>query len=121
MLKGLWWLLERTEPGETPEGCGARGQWCRGGAHCLESRAVNPTRNTRDSRAVSPSPWAGITGYLCCAAAIPELRKGSRGGSSLTNAGLAWDLGGLGCVCRCRLTRGYAQGLFLQQQELQLL
>lgn len=39
-----------------PKGCGTRGQWCRTWAHCPENRAVNPARNMRGSRAVSPNP-----------------------------------------------------------------
>lgn len=77
--------------------------------------------------AVSPSPLAGIAGGIAWRFLLPScffLRSGreaeEESPSGLANGVLAWVSRDLGCVLGRRLAWGCARGLFLQQQELQL-
>lgn len=85
-------------PTQLRVGRGAQGQpGVQGWLSLPREQGCEPHQECEGQQGCIPQPRAGITGHstsnLCCPAAIPELRKGSRGGSSLSNAGLAgiWE------------------------------
>lgn len=80
-----------------------------------ERRGCIPNPVSCDNRLHRLAVFAAQLLFLCSGR---EPEEESR--SSLTNGVLVWVSRNLGRVFSCRFARGCARGLFLQQQELQL-